>query len=135
MLPVSRSEPMDDETRLNMSGAALRSCGMLVIIAVLSACCAGFPSFFVGNFLGSMGNDVARGNRDVDRVNKIVAANPEEFGSLTINRGPADKFHLEGTVRTQADLDHLRDEMERTFGEDRAGYILEVTVDGSANGG
>jgi hypothetical protein len=110
------------------------SCGLIAITAILAALCAGVPTFYIGQLLGYLRAENARGDRDVQRVTEIVEAHPDEFGTLTINRGPLDKFLLEGTVKSRDDLDLLREEMIRAFGEDRADYILAVEVDASSGG-
>jgi hypothetical protein len=96
--------------------------GVVVVVIAL-------PAFGIGYVCGLLGNDVSRGNRDVEQVVRIIAGDPARFGLLTIDRGPADKFILEGSVPTQADLDALRDRLIREFGEDRTEFVLGgVTV-------
>jgi hypothetical protein len=92
------------------------------------ALCAGVPSFFAGELWGLVRGDVIRGNADVARVKAILEAHPDRFRSLTINRGPLDKFLIQGTVKSQADLDFLRNELIRAFGEERVRYIFGVEV-------
>ncbi len=102
--------------------------GALCLVAVAAAICAGVPSFLVGFARGYLRNDRERGNRDVDQVKAILAANPKKFGSLTISRGPGDKFTVEGFVEAPEDLQDLRDKLARTFGEERARDVEAVTV-------
>ena len=104
--------------------------GTILAVAVLSLLCAGIPSFFIGLFAGYLRNDIERGNRDVDDVKEFISTHPETFATLRINRGPADKFLIEGSVKTRQDLDRLRDTLVRRFGERRARDILAVTVRG-----
>ena len=105
------------------SASPRRSVGLLILIGSLSAACAGIPAFGVGYVGGLLGNDVSRGNRDVERVELIMAAEPQRYGDLSINRGPADKFLLEGWVNSQTDYDALRDRLVREFGEERADFV------------
>jgi hypothetical protein len=53
-----------------------------------------------------------------------MAAEPARYGRLSLNRGPADKFLLEGPVESQADFDALRDRLVREFGEERADFVM-----------
>ena len=120
-------------TEITTSDNTTPSCGWIFLVALVSSFCVSIPSFFVGAFYGYYSNDVSRGDRDVDRVNLIIEAHPEKFGSLSINRGPADKFRVEGTVESQQDLNHLLDKMIRAFGEERTNNVLAVTVDRTTN--
>lgn len=105
-----------------------RSWGCVVFAGVVSASCAGLPFYGVGYIVGSHSNDVNRGNQYVAAVNRIIAASPDRFDHLEINRGPADKFLIVGTVEQQEDLDILRDELIRAFGENRTDYVLAVEL-------
>lgn len=109
---------------LTAAASARRPIGLIILIGTLCAACAGIPAFGVGYVGGLLGNDVSRGNRDVDRVERILAAEPARYGGLSINRGPADKFLLEGPVDSQADFDALRDRLVREFGEERADFVM-----------
>jgi hypothetical protein len=90
--------------------------------------CSGIPSFFLGLLIGFLRNDLDRGDRDVDDVKELIAAHPVNFDSLRINRGPADKFLIEGFVKSPGDLDLLRDNMVKMFGERRAKRVLAVAI-------
>ena len=120
-------------TEIATSADTTPSCGWLFLIALVSGFCVSIPSFFAGIFYGYYGNDVNRGERDVNRVNLIIEADPERFGYLSINRGPSDKFRVEGTVESLEDLNHLRDKMVRAFGEERTDNVLAVTADRTTN--
>lgn len=100
----------------------------LVGIVVLTGSCAALPALGVGCLYGYISSDTARGNRDVHQVRLILDEHPDRFGSLSINRGPVDKFMVEGMVETQDDLDFLREELVQTFGEERADFVLAVEV-------
>jgi hypothetical protein len=50
-----------------------------------------------------------------------TAEEPARYDRLSINRGPADKFLLDGAVDSQADFDALRD---RFVGEERADFVM-----------
>ncbi len=108
-------------------------CGVLLAIVALSLICAGIPSFFLGLFIGYLNNDVERGNRDVDEVKELIAAQPDSFGALRIDRGPADKFMIKGSVKTQKELNLLQDKLQRMFGERRTKHVLAVTVSGDGS--
>jgi hypothetical protein len=89
----------------------------------------GFPLFLAGTILGYIHARVERGNKDVRIVNEVILKNPGDYSSVTINRGPLDKFLLEGTVSDKKVLENLKEELVRTFGVDRARTILNVKVE------
>ena len=125
---------MNDSARTPIVKSYKRSWASLALIVAVTAIVVSIPVFAVGYVLGYIHARAERGNNDVRIVNRITAENPDSYSSLTINRGPLDKFHLEGTVQTEEALDSLKAQMIRSFGEDRAEYILEVTVDGALGG-
>ena len=100
----------------------------LVILSFLAGAALSVPAFVVGYVGGQLHNDVARGDRDVDAVQDIVAAGAERYAALSISRGPGDKFLLQGEVESSEDLENLRKELIRSLGESRTEYILQVSV-------
>jgi hypothetical protein len=106
----------------------LFTCGLFMAVALVAGICAGVPSFFVGALYGHLAEDVSSGDYDISRVERVIEEQPDRFGSLHINRGPAGKFLVEGPVETQADADLLREELIRIFGEERTNQVLSVTV-------
>jgi len=106
------------------SGAPRRSIGLMLLVGGLVAVCTGVPAFGVGYVAGLLGSDINRGNRQLDIVERIIAADPGRYGALTINHGPAGKFILEGSVNTQEDYDDLHDGLVREFGEYQADSVM-----------
>jgi hypothetical protein len=67
---------------------------------------------------------------DADVVRRLIAFHQDRFRSVTINpnRGRFDRFLIEGTVDSQADLDFLREELNWRFGKEGGRYIISMTV-------
>jgi hypothetical protein len=100
----------------------------LLWLTVVVACSA-IPSFFLGAFWGAFRSVVIRGDYDVITAKEIISAHPGRFSSLTIDRGPLDKFLIEGAVRSQDDIDFLRSELIQAFGQERIRHRVAVTVE------
>lgn len=88
-----------------------------------------FIAYWAGRVHQDLSSRSQRQDDEITTISNFLSQRRDRFGELRINRGPLDKFHLEGPVRTREDLDALRSEMTRLFGEKRADYILEASVD------
>ena len=135
MLPVSRSNPMDDETKSEASGSiGHSSCMSMATVALIS----GFLAFQAGTIVGRFSANTDRKDHEADLVDQIIEANPEKFRLLRVRRGHfrGSSFVLDGTVETEADLAFLRDELNRTLNEERADYRnFEVDIRDRGDGG
>ncbi|CAN5788457.1 hypothetical protein BH23PLA1_BH23PLA1_28560 [soil metagenome] len=98
------------------------ACGVaLLAVAVL-------VSYWAGRLHEDLISGVRQQEREIARISAFLDQDPERYGSLSFNRGPAHKFRLEGFVRSQDDLDDLQAELIRLFGEERTKAIFLVEV-------
>ena len=104
------------------------SYGWLLLLVLLSGFCAGVPLFLIGFFAGSLSNDNRRAENDIRKVQLLFESNPTDYKSLRINRGPADKFQIEGEVETKEGLIELQNELIRTLGVERVDDVFAVEV-------
>ena len=108
-----------------------RSILRAAVLIVATVVVIGIPMSIIGFAAGYMAARNQRGDSDIAMVNDIVTENPERYSSLEINRGPLDKFVLQGTVSNQQIADELRQELISSFGEMRTERVFAVEVDDS----
>src|SRR5262249_13466203 len=89
-----------------------------LMIAVAIAATA-FVAYWVGRAHESLISAKRRQDEQVYKIREFLAPHRDRYAWLTFNLGPPDQFHLEGPVRTRADLEALEVELTRLFGEER----------------
>ena len=118
---------MTEDTHLSSRNTRRRFLSRIVFAIVATTVVVAVPAFAIGFAAGYVSASVERGNQDISVVNDIIAGNPD-YSGLSINRGPLDKFRLEGTVSSQLALDALKQELTLSFGAKRADYVLAVEL-------
>ncbi len=69
-----------------------------------------------------------RQDEQIQRIERLILSDPDRFVDLRFNRGPLDKFRVEGTVASSEDLDFLTTHLIRLLGEYKALFVNEVKV-------
>ena len=75
-------------------------------------------AFVLGGILGQTQLYLQRASEQADKMRVYLGEHEEQYYALTIDEASDGWSYLVGEVRSQEDLDQLRSEMQRLFGEE-----------------
>jgi hypothetical protein len=87
---------------------------LLLAVTLITAVAA----FVAGGIVGQSELYHRRASEQADKMRVYLGQHEEQFSGLTIEEASNGWSYLEGTVNSQEDLDQLRREMQRLFGEE-----------------
>lgn len=85
-------------------------------------------AYWIGRFHQELITENHLGDLHASRVEELLAQDPFRFDQVTVSRGPLSKYSVSGQVESSEDLDFLKGELIRLFGEQEAGEVLAVDV-------
>ena len=126
---VSASDTPETPRSRRQHQEILRCC--LWLVAVLGLLCASCVfSYGLGVYVGALGSSYQQAIWYEERITRFLKEHESRFGQLEVSHSSEGYALLYGNVATQSDLDHLRAEMTRLFGEEMAAKVVEdVEVD------
>ena len=90
----------------------------IVILMLAVTLLTAVVAFVAGGIVGQSELYHRRASEQADKMRVYLGQHEEQFSGLTIEEASNGWSYLEGTVNSQEDLDQLRREMQRLFGEE-----------------
>jgi hypothetical protein len=87
---------------------------LMLAVTLLTAVVA----FVLGGIVGQTQLYHQRADEQADKMRVYLGEHEEKYSGLTIDEASDGWSYLDGTVKSQEDLDQLRSEMQRLFGEE-----------------